>query len=328
MNGAVYAGVDIGGTKLLVLIADARGKVLAEVRQPTRADAAPGAVLGDAVRAIAAALADAGRPRGELAAVGLAIAGPVDAARGIVTISPNLPRWRDVAAAAIVGEALGLPVLLENDANAAALGELRFGAARGLQQVVYLTVSTGIGSGIIIDGRLYRGASGSAGEFGHMVLDADGPACACGNRGCLEALASGSAIAREGRDAAARGESPALAGLALGVSMTGGELAAEHVAEVGAGGDAVAAGIVARAAGFFGLGLAAIVNALNPEAIVIGGGVSKMGDRFLGPAEAAMREHAFALPAGAVTLRSSALGDRAAALGAIALVSSSSGRVS
>ncbi len=324
MNGAVYAGVDIGGTKLLALIADARGKVLAEVRQPTRADAAPGAVLDDAVHAIAAALADAGRPRGELVAVGLAIAGPVDSARGIVTSSPNLPRWRDVAAAAIVGEALGLPVLLENDANAAALGELCFGAARGLQQVVYLTVSTGIGGGIIIDGRLYQGASGSAGEFGHMVLDADGPACACGNHGCLEALASGSAIAREGRDAAARGESPALARLAT----ERGELTAEHVAEAAAGGDAVAAGIVSRAAGFFGLGLAAIVNALNPEAIIIGGGVSKMGDHFLGPAETAMREHAFALPAGVVTLRSSALGDRAAALGAIALVSASSGRVS
>lgn len=272
--------------------------MLAEVRQATRADAAPGAVLDDAVRAIAAALADAGRPRGELAVVGLAIA----------------------------GEALGLPVALENDANAGALGELRFGAARGLQQVVYLTVSTGIGGGIIIDGRLYRGGQRLRRGVRHMVLDPDGPACGCGNRGCLEALASGSAIAREGRDAAARGESPALARLALSVGRD--ELTAEHVAEAAAGGDAVAAGIVTRAAGFFGLGLAAIVNALNPEAIIIGGVVSNLGHRFLGPAETAMRERALALPADAVSLRSSALGDRAAALGAVALVSASSGRVS
>ena len=324
MNGTLYAGVDIGGTKLLTLIADAKGTVLAEVRLPTRASADPREVLDDAVRTIESALAEAGRSRADLSAVGLAIAGPVDFKRGVVTSSPNLPEWRDVPAVTMVSAALGLPAVLENDANAAALGELHFGAARGLRHVVYLTVSTGIGGGIIIDGRLYRGASGSAGEFGHMVLDPGGPVCGCGNRGCFETLASGTAIAREGSAAAARGESPALARLAA----EQGELTAEDIAEAAEAGDAVAAEIVARAADFFGIGLAAIVNALNPESIIIGGGVSKMGDRYLGPAEAAMRAHAFDLPAGAVSLRQSVLGDHAAALGAVALVSGSSGRVS
>ncbi len=309
-----YVGVDIGGTKLLAVVATAGGSPLGRFRLATESLAAPDVVLRQAVECVDGALRAARLTRADIRAAGLAIAGPTDFERGVVTESPNLPAWHDVAAAGIAGEALGLPAFLDNDANAAALGEHRFGAGRGLRHMVYLTVSTGIGGGIIIDGRLYRGASGSAGEFGHMVMQPEGPLCNCGNRGCLEALASGTAIEREARAAAAEGRSPGLARAVAGREMTA------HIVEQAAeAGDAEAAAIIERAARAFGVGLAAIVNALNPETIVVGGGISKMGKRYLAPAEAAMRAHAFDLPARAVSLRVSALGDDAAALGAVAL---------
>jgi glucokinase len=205
-------------------------------------------------------------------------------------------------------------VLVENDANAAAVGEHSFGAGRHARHVIYLTISTGIGGGIIIDGRLYRGASGAAGEFGHVVLVADGPRCSCGGSGHLEALASGTAIAREGAALVAQGRAPLLARIAAGQEMT-----AEHVAEAAEQGDLDAGAVIATAGRYLGLGLASFVNLLNPEVIVIGGGAAKIGAPLLGPAEAVMRASAFPQPVRDVTVRPSLLGDEAVVRGAIAL---------
>lgn len=317
----IYLGLDIGGTKVLAVVARSDGETLAEQRCPTDSGASPDRVLHDAADAARDALRSTGLSLADAAAVGLAIAGPTDFAAGVVTSSPNLPRWRSVPAAAIVSDLLGLPAYLDNDANAAALGEHRFGAARGARHAVYLTVSTGIGGGIVIEGRIYRGASGSAGEFGHMSIRADDPpTCSCGGRGCLETLASGTAMEREARAAVERGEAPGLAAL-----FGDGEPTAELVEAAARGGDARALAIIEDAARYFGMGMANIVNALNPEVIVIGGGVSNMGDLYLGPAVRTMREQAFALPVGAVDVRPAELGGRSAALGAVALAAEASG---
>ncbi|HWO94413.1 MAG TPA: ROK family protein [Dehalococcoidia bacterium] len=313
----LYAGIDIGGTKILSIVAQDDGRIIGEQQIATPVNAEPAVVLNDAAACARAAADLAGVPWSDIAAAGIAIAGPADYNRALVTESPNLPAWRNVPAGAIIGELLGRPALLENDANAAALGEHRFGAGQGTRHMVYLTVSTGIGGGIIIDGRLYRGASGSAGEFGHMVVQPDGARCGCGNHGCLETVASGTAIERDAAQALAEGYSGPLARM-LDASR---EMRAEFVEAAAKEGDEVAAAIIRTAGERFGVGLAAIVNILNPEVIVVGGGVSNMGERYLGPAEEAMRRHAFDLPARAVELRLAALGKYSAALGAVVLAS-------
>src|SRR5579883_2574637 len=210
----LVGAVDLGGTKIFAAIVDEHGRIVASERRPTEAALGPDAVIERMVEALRTAAASADLRTEALHAIGVAAAGPVDAKRGMVTNPPNLPGWVEVPLVARVHAALGLPTVLENDANASAVGEHAFGAGRGADDMVYLTISTGIGAGIIIGGRLYAGASGAAGEVGHMTVLPDGPLCGCGRRGCLEAMASGTGIAREGAAAAGAGRSALLAQLA------------------------------------------------------------------------------------------------------------------
>ncbi|MCJ7510175.1 MAG: ROK family protein, partial [Dehalococcoidia bacterium] len=190
-EGNKYLGaVDLGGSKILSIIAHGDGRRLGEDRRPTDAEAGPDAVLERIVGSLEGALAKAGLGQGDLAAVGICCPGPCDIDAGVLSSAPNLPGWRDVPICRYLEERLGVPARLENDANAAALGEHVYGAGRGCRHLIYMPLSTGIGGGLIIDGRLYRGATGVAGELGHMTIEPDGPLCGCGNRGCLEALAS------------------------------------------------------------------------------------------------------------------------------------------
>src|SRR3990170_5323688 len=212
-QAALYAAVDLGGTKVRALVADRSGRVLGDDIRPSGAAEGLETVLARMVESLDAALARAGVEREQLAGLGLASPGAVDVERGVVPNAPQLPGWQDVPLARLMAERVGVPTLLENDASAAALGEHRFGAGRGSRHMLYITVSTGLGGGIIIDGELYRGKSGAAGELGHMIIDIDGPSCGCGARGCLEALASGTAIARRGERLAGGGDSPVLARL-------------------------------------------------------------------------------------------------------------------
>ena len=202
---------------------------------------------------------------------------------------------------------------LINDASAAALGEHRFGAGEGLNNMVYLTVSTGIGGGIIINRELYDGTDGCAAEIGHMVIEVDGPKCNCGNSGCLEVMASGTAIAREAQRYIDQGQRSSLTEFSK--HSTGG-ITAEVVAQAAKNGDTVAFEVIRRAAFYLGIGIANVVNIFNPEMVIIGGGVSKTGELLLKPARKVVKQKVFKLPASTVHIVRSRLGDNAGILGA------------
>lgn len=319
--GKPACGVDLGGTKIYSLVALPNGSVIGEDRRLTEAADGPDAVIGRIVASLNQALAAAGLRAPEIAGVGISTPGPCDPARGVVTDAPNLPGWRDVPLTRLVSEGLGTPAIMENDAAAACYGEFRFGAGRGLRHIVYVTLGTGIGGGIIIDGRIYGGASGAAGEVGHMIVDENGPLCTCGNRGCLEAMASGPAIAREAAEAITEGHSKLLAELAGNAVPT-----AELVHEAAMAGDRTAIEIIERAGHYLGLGLIGLLSCFNPQALILGGGLVGLGDLYLEPAMRTAREGAFEQIAADAVITTAELGERAGALGAAALVMESSQR--
>ena len=309
-----YGAIDLGGTKVRSIVVDASGRILGD--DIRLSDAAEGleVVLDRMVECLDASLAKAGVKREGLAALGVASPGAVDAVRGIVPDAPQLPGWKDVPLARLLGERFGLPTLLENDATAAALGEHRFGAGRGCRHMLYITISTGVGGGIIIDGEMYRGASGAAGEFGHVIIVADGPPCGCGGRGCLESLVSGTAIARWGEELVATGKSPLLAEM----REREGPVTAEMMSRAVKAGDEAALECAGEVGYYLGVALAGFVNVFNPEVIVIGGGVSLSGEMFMDKARATMEQLAMRQPLKDVRLELSALGDFGGALGMVA----------
>jgi glucokinase len=246
--------------------------------------------------------------------LGIASPGAVDAINGVVPGAPQLPGWRDVPIVEMMAERLGMPVWLENDANAAALGENRYGAGKGTKNMLYMTVSTGVGGGIIIDGDLYRGTRGAAGELGHVIIDYDGPPCGCGGNGCLESLISGTAIAREGERLIDEGKAPELTKL----RAVEGAVTAEMMSRAVKAGDEAVAEYAGRVGMFLGVALASYVNIFNPSAIVIGGGVSQSADRFMDQAVATMKQRAMRAPLEDVTVKLGELQDRAGTLGMIA----------
>jgi glucokinase len=309
--------VDLGGTKIITAVILSTGEIICRKYSLTLADEGPRTVIDRLSSAVAETLAQAKLKTSDIAGIGIAAAGILDIDRGIVTTSPNLPHWHNVPLRDIFADRLGVVTYLINDANAAALGEHRFGAGIGFDNIIYLTVSTGIGGGIIIDGELYSGADGCAGELGHMTIEANGPQCHCGNFGCLEALASGWAVAKEAMMRINRGERSSI------IELTNGRLeniTAETVAIAARRGDQLAADIVAKAANYLGIGLANLVNIFNPELIIIGGGLSKMGDMLLKPARKVLKERAFRLPARTVHIVRARLGSNAGIIGAAAYV--------
>ncbi len=307
------AGVDLGGTKIYSLVATAEGEVLGKDRRPTEAVEGPDAVIDRIVRSLRAALEEADVTTDDIAGIGISSPGPCDPERGVVTSAPNLPGWHEVPLTRRVSDALGASALMENDAAAACYGEYRYGAGQGFEHILYVTVSTGIGGGVLANGRLYRGASGAAGEVGHLILDGDGPLCSCGNRGCLEAFSSGAAIARAGADAVAAGRSPILAELSKTPT-------ARQVGQAAELGDAISREIIERAGHYLGLGLIGMLNCFNPQALILGGGLLGLGDLYLQPALRKAREGAFEQIVADVTITRAKLGDRSGALGAAALV--------
>jgi glucokinase len=309
--------VDLGGTKIIAAVVLPDGKIISRNYRLTMADKGPEAVSDRILSAVDKAIAQAKLKTSELIGIGVAAAGILDTNRGIVTTSPNLPNWRNVPLRDILADKLGVATYIVNDASAAALGEHRFGAGMGFNNMLYLTVSTGIGGGIIIDGELYSGADGCAGEVGHMTVEADGPRCHCGNFGCLEALASGWAVAKAAIKRINNGEKSSIVELVDGRLEN---ITAETVAVAARRGDQLAADIVAEAAKYLGIGLANLVNIFNPELIVIGGGLSKMGDMLLSPAWKVLKERAFQLPADTVRVVRARLGSNAGIIGAAAYV--------
>jgi glucokinase len=315
VSGQLFAGVDLGGTKILVLVADAEGGVVGSARIPTLAAQGPDAVITRIADAVRQAATDAGADAASLSAVGISAPGPIDAAAGVITDPPNLPGWHNVPLARILGERLGVPAILENDANCGAVGEHNFGAGRGFRHMIFVTISTGIGGGVIIDNELYAGASGAAGEVGHIAVSVDGPACGAGHVGCLEAFASGTAIAARAREMIAAGGLPRTARMA----EHNPPLSAETVFLAGQQGEAEATALITSAGRYLGIGLASIINAFNPQAIVLGGGLTNMGETLLGPAVEVARARSFGQSFMDVRIVEGELGERAAALGALAV---------
>lgn len=277
-------GVDVGGTKILAGAVAEDGRIQATARRPTpRHDAE--AVLAQ-VADVVAELRDGTDEA--IDGVGVGIAGVVDAERSRVYFAPNL-RWSQVPARALLEASTGLPVVVENDGNIAAWGEYRFGAGRGTSDMVLVTVGTGIGGGIVIDGRLFRGAHGAAGEIGHINAVPDGRACGCGRGGCWEQYASGNALVREARELAAERRAEAGLLLSLGDGTPEGVQGPE-VTQAALAGDPIAREAFARVGTWLGRGLADLAAVLDPEVFVIGGGVSESGDLLLASARSTLTE--------------------------------------
>jgi len=280
---ALTVGVDVGGTKVAAGVVDEEGRILAQVRRATAAQ-----VKGAAERTIAELVLELAATY-PVEAVGVGAAGLVDETRSVVRFAPNLG-WREEPLRAMLERATSLPVVVENDANTAAWAEYRFGAARGRDDVVMVTVGTGIGGALVLGGVLHRGGFGLAGEVGHLVLDPDGPACGCGRRGCWEQFASGNALLRDARAMAEQDRAGARQLLALGDGTPQG-VAGPHITAAARLGDPVARAVFARAGFWLGRGMAELAAVLDPGCYVVGGGVSDAGELLLGPARSAFAEH-------------------------------------
>ncbi len=311
--GLPVLAIDLGGTKILAAIISDKGKMLARKQHLTLADEGPQSVINRIFAAIDHLLSLRGIGPSQLDSISIAAAGAIDVEKGVVTLSPRLPGWYDIPLRDIIKEKYIVNTFLINDANAAALSEHQFGAGKGVNDLIYITVSTGIGGGIIINGKLYSGASGSAGELGHMTIDVNGPRCECGNVGCWEMLASGTAVAKEAKRRMRQGEKSSLTEIVKGEVE---KITAEKVEMAARRRDSLALEVILKAATYLGIGMVNLVHIFNPEMIIVGGGMSKMGDLLLNPARQMIRERAHPLSAQAVRIVTTQLGGNAEVLGA------------
>ncbi|MDP3949977.1 ROK family protein [Microbacterium sp.] len=298
--------LDIGGTKLAVAMVTLDGRTHAFLSEPTEKHRGPDAVIAHLFDLGRRSIASAGI--GEPLAVGISCGGPLDAVAGVLTNPLHLPGWIDVPIVAMAQQAFGVPAVVENDATAAVLGEHRFGAAQGADIALYLTLSTGVGGGSIIDGRLHRGAAGNGGEFGHITVRSDGRDCLCGRRGCLEAYASGSSIAARATDLLAASDRDS----SLRELPT---VRAEHVSAAAAAGDPLAGELWDETTDLIGQAVTDLVNLFEPHVVVLGGGVTRSGSQLLDPVRHIVRTSAMA-PAARATVTLAALGDEVCVVGA------------
>jgi glucokinase len=313
--------LDLGASRIRAAVVLADGTLAARADDRTRLVDGPSAVLADAIALLQQVLAAVpSSVASSVDAVGISAPGPVDPRRGRLVDPPNLgPAFHDMAVTEPIGVALGRPAVLDRDTNVALLGELAFGAARGVRDALYITVSTGLGGAILSAGHLVSGPDGVAGELGHVLVDFDGPLCNCGERGHLEAFSSGVAIARAARDAIAAGAAPGLA--ASAVARGPAPLTARDVAELEDGGDPAAAAIMAEARRAFAAAMVSFVDVFAPELIVVGGSLARgQGDRWLAPAREAVATRAFRIPARRVRIVPAALGDDVGLVGGLELV--------
>ncbi len=316
-------GIDIGGTKLATVVADNTGQILSKIRKPTLAEKGPEYALQLLFDMVRETVELASLEQSSVSAIGVSCGGPLDTKTGVIYSPPNLPGWDALPLKAQLESEFQIPVTIENDANASALAEFRFGGGRGYGAVLYMTMSTGIGGGIVIDGQIYHGANDSAGEVGHQILLPDGPRCGCGKRGCLEALCSGPAIARRAQAAiqAQRAEGKASATTLLNLASGHIEdVKSEYVLAAAQTGDALALQLVDETAYYMGWGIANLVNILNPDIVLLGTIAIAAGDLLLNPIRKTVSEFAMTRPAEAVKIAPAQLGDALGDLAAIALV--------
>ncbi len=321
-RGQLYGLVDLGGTKVATGIAR-DGEILGTRRIATDRDDGPDAVMRRMAQAIRDGQADLGLSGTPLAGIGASIPGPNDLEHGVVLSSHNVGWFDYPFVERFSAELGGIPVVMDDDANCAGIGEARFGAGAGFRDQVFITVSTGIGGGVIIDGRIYRGWQGVAGEVGHMCVFPDGPICPCGNVGCVEAVASGPAIARRGAATFVQHQSPALEQLAGGDAT---QVTTRLVFDAARAGDPACTQIIDDAGRYLGVMTASVVQVLNPQAVVWGGGViMAQADLLLPRVEAEMRRHIYAVHRDGLVLVTGMHGERAGLYGALALAMEATG---
>lgn len=312
--GYYIVGIDLGGTKIASALLDTDLSIVKSDTVRTDTNAGPEKVVDQMADAVQRLIGDMGKEA--LLGVGVASAGLIEPGTGKVLYSPNL-NWRNVPLREMLRDRLGVEVYVDNDVNMAALGELHFGAGQGARHMVCVFVGTGIGSGIVIDGHLYEGANGFAGEVGHTTIAWDGPPCPSGNPGCWESYASGTAMARRAREALERGESSILRDLVGGDVQ---QVRVETIAEADLKGDPLAKRILEETGEYLGAGLANIVNTLNPELIVMGGGVLRGVPQLFDLAEQSMRRRALTDAAAVVRMVKARFGREAGVIGAGVLV--------
>jgi glucokinase len=283
MAKKVLVGVDLGGTSLLAVATNTKGKILGSKKRKTRAEEGAGAVLERMVKAICDVVAEAGAKMEDVRAIGIGAPGPLNPETGVILHAPNLgPTWNDMPITTHLSERLGCPVYLGNDVDMGAVGEHVLGAGRGYRNLVAIFVGTGIGGGLILDGQLYRGARYTAGEVGHMVVLADGPLCGCGKHGCVEALASRTAIEREIRTRVAAGRESVIPTIMAEQERE--VMSSSVIATALERQDPVVQEVMAQAEYYMGLLVANVVNLLDPQVIVLGGGVvERLGERYTEP---------------------------------------------
>ncbi|HET6425339.1 MAG TPA: ROK family protein [Planctomycetaceae bacterium] len=309
----VYASVDLGGTTVSAGLAGDDGQFIALRDIPTESYRGPKDVLAR----IGAMIKDLSKDTGLPAAIGMGVPGLVDVMNGVTTFLPNMPtHWKNVPAAEILSQAVGCPVYLLNDVRMATLGELKYGRGRDVDSMAFFALGTGVGGGIVIDGKLRLGSVGAAGELGHLTLLPDGPLCGCGNRGCLEALASGPALRGEAVRMMLSGHSPRL------FEMVNGDVGKVTPKEIGAAareGDTGAKEAIAHAAHWLGIAVVNVVITLHPQLVVLGGGISLLDDLLIDPVQQMIRDRVRMIPPETVRVERSSLEDLAGMHGGIAL---------
>ena len=310
---SMVVAVDLGGTSIRVAVVDGSGTTTGFVVCPTDAAKGPDTVVSRILLMIRDSLQEAQVDASQIVAVGIGSPGPLDRTTGVIHEAPNLPGWNNVRLADRIAEKVGLPVFLENDANAAALAEFAYGESRGVGNMLYITVSTGVGGGLILDGKLWHGAYGTAGEFGHMTVDFEGPLCDCGNRGCIEKIASGPDMADWAMSQVAAGTKSLLRARMADAPLTG-----RDVVEAAARDDAVAVAALGRAGRAVGFGIVSVAHLVNLDLAVVGGGVANAGSMLLEPIRRTVKTHLLASTGPCLRVVPWSLGENVGILGAAA----------
>ena len=324
-----FVGIDIGATSIDVAIMDGELRLLGHAAQPTDVRAGPNVVLDQVLDLVAKVRAELSGPVEELAGVGVGVPGPVSQGAGALVAPPIMPGWSHFPIRDMLGAALGAPVMVDNDVNIMALGELHAGTARSVRDLLFVKVGTGIGCGIVVGGEVYRGVTGSAGDIGHIQVDENGPVCTCGNTGCLEACFSGAALAREAEAAARFGRSARLADRLADLTLQNqahpgraAVLTAQDVGIAAAAGDPVSIQLVRQGGYRLGQVLASLVSFFNPALLVIGGGVAAgLGHPLLAEIRSVVYRRSLPLATGNLPVVLSELGPRAGVTGAAVLAS-------
>lgn len=311
-------GIDVGGTNVKIALVDEKGRIIYSNSVPTRAEMGYEYTVNNIKQAIYDLLKETKLEAKNIEGIGFGFPGQVDYKSGVVRLAPNIPGWVDVPIAKLIEDEFHIPTRVDNDVRCAALGELNFGAGKGCQNLICITVGTGIGSGLIINGKLVRGASNAAGEIGHIKLQMhDGPICGCGDTGCLEAFASGPSIVAMAEDYIKGGKSTKFREMANSNDIT-----PFIVAEAAKAGDPVARRIFTIMGEYIGIGMASVVNLLNPERIIVGGGVADAGEILMTPLKETLKKRAMKIAGEAVEVVPAQLGNTAGVIGASLLIES------